>query len=126
MPHCFVGQLPGCPVLYTDIVAKVQVRKFRTRRTNSNTHGHVPDILSLNIGSGILSIGRGPKPVQGNGEGCAPLPCSHLGPRPTLSMRELSLSMPEPMLSLIMLILATYDLHILLLTSALVRNPNQN
>ena len=34
------------------------------------------------------------------------LPCSHLGPRPMLSMHELSLSMPEPMLSLSMLILA--------------------
>ena len=42
------------------------------------------------------------------GGGCPPLPCSHLGPRPMLSMHELSLSMPEPMLSLSMLILATY------------------
>ena len=41
------------------------------------------------------------------GGGCPPLPCSHLGPRPMLSMHELSLSMPEPMLSLSMLILAT-------------------
>ena len=39
------------------------------------------------------------------GGGCPPLPCSHLGPRPMLSMHELSL--PEPMLSLSMLILAT-------------------
>ena len=34
------------------------------------------------------------------------MPLSHLGPRPMLSMHELSLSMPEPMLSLSMLILA--------------------
>ena len=40
------------------------------------------------------------------GGGCPPPPCSHLGPRPLLSMHELSLSMPEPMLSLSMLILA--------------------
>ena len=38
------------------------------------------------------------------GRAAPPLPCSHLGPRPTLSMHELSL--PEPMLSLSMLILA--------------------
>ena len=70
-------------------------------------------MLRLNIGSGMLrlsscmlSIGRGPKAVQGKGGGCPPLPCSHLGPRPMLSMHELSLSMPEPMLSLSMLILA--------------------
>ena len=67
-------------------------------------------MLRLNIGSGklsscMLSIGRGPKAVQGKGGGCPPLPCSHLGPRPMLSMHELSL--PEPMLSLSMLILAT-------------------
>ena len=36
-----------------------------------------------------------------------PLPCSHQGPRQMLSIDELSLSMPEPMLSLSMLILAT-------------------
>ena len=54
----------------------------------------------------MLSIGRGPKAVQGKGG--ALLPCSHLGPRPMLSMQELSLVMPEPMLSLSMLILATY------------------
>ena len=69
-------------------------------------------MLMLNIGSDMfrlsscmLSIGRGPKAVQGKG-GLPPLPCSHLGPRPMLSMHELSLSMPEPMLSLSMLILA--------------------
>ena len=74
--------------------------------------GYVAKIsmLRLNIGSGklsscMLSIGRGPKAVQGKGGGCPPLPCSHLGPRPMLSMHELSL--PEPMLSLSMLILAT-------------------
>ena len=66
-------------------------------------------MLKLNIDSGkfslcMLSIGRGPKDVQGKGGGPAPLPCSHLGPRPMLSMHELSL--PEPMLSLSMLILA--------------------
>ena len=74
--------------------------------------GYVANIsmLRLNIGSGMLrlsscmlSIGRGPKAVQGKGGG-PPLPCSHLGPRPMLSMHELSL--PEPMLSLNMLILA--------------------
>ena len=43
------------------------------------------------------------------GGGCPPLPCSHLGPRPMLSMHELSL--PEPMLSLSMLILATCPEH---------------
>merc|ERR1711966_219012 len=37
------------------------------------------------------------------GGGCPPLPCSHLGLRPMLSMHELSL--PESMLSLSMLIL---------------------
>ena len=43
------------------------------------------------------------------GGGCPPLPCSHLGPRPMLSMHELSL--PEPMLSLSILILATCPGH---------------
>ena len=67
-------------------------------------------MLGLNIGSDKLSscmlrIGLGPKAVQGKGGGCPPLPCSHLGPRPMLSMHELSL--PEPMLSLSMMILAT-------------------
>ena len=72
-------------------------------------------MLRLNIGSGMLrlsscmlSIGRGPKAVQGKGAGLRPLPCSHLGLRPMLSMHELSLSMPSQMLSLSMLILATY------------------
>ena len=54
----------------------------------------------------MLSIGRGPKAVRGKG-GRPPLPCSHLGPRPMLSMHELSL--PEPMLSLSMLISAIAD-----------------
>ena len=79
--------------------------------TSNAATGYVAKIsmLRLNIGSGklsscMLSIGRGPKAVQGKGGGCPPLPCSHLGPRPMLSMHELSL--PEPMLSLSMLILA--------------------
>ena len=38
-------------------------------------------------------------------QGGAPLPCSLQGPWPRLSMHELSLSMPEPMLSLSMTIL---------------------
>ena len=84
-------------------------------RGRMSATGYVAKIsmLRLNIGSGMLrlsscmlSIGRGPKAVQGKGGGCPPLPCSHLGPRPMLSMHELSLSMPEPMLSLSMLILA--------------------
>ena len=82
-------------------------------RGKMSATGYVAKIsmLRLNIGSGklsscMLSIGRGPKAVQGKGGGCPPLPCSHLGPRPMLSMHELSLSMPEPMLSLSMLILA--------------------
>ena len=81
-------------------------------RGKMSATGYVAKIsmLRLNIGSGklsscMLSIGRGPKAVQGKGGGCPPLPCSHLGPRPMLSMHELSL--PEPMLSLSMLILAT-------------------
>ena len=81
--------------------------------TSNAASGYVAKIsmLRLNIGSGMLrlsscmiSIGRGPKAVQGKRGGCPPLPCSHLGPRPMLSMLELSL--PEPMLSLNMLILA--------------------
>ena len=82
-------------------------------RGRMSATGYVAKIsmLRLNIGSGklsscMLSIGRGPKAVQGKGGGCPPLPCSHLGPRPMLSMHELSL--PEPMLSLSMLILTTY------------------
>ena len=84
-------------------------------RGKMSATGYVAKIsmLRLNIGTGMLrlsscmlSIGRGPKAVQGKGGGCPPLPCSHLGPRPMLSMHELSLSMPEPMLSLSMLILA--------------------
>ena len=73
-------------------------------------------MLRLNVGSGMLrftsrmlSIGRGPKAVQGKGGGGPPLPCSHLGTNPMLRMHELSL--PEPMLSLSMLILATCPEH---------------
>ena len=83
--------------------------------TSNAASGFIAKIsmLRLNIGSGMLRlsscmlrIGRGPKAVQGKGGG-PPVPCSHLSPRPMLSMHELSLSMPEPMLSLSMLILAT-------------------
>ena len=81
--------------------------------TSNVATGYVAKIsmLRLNIGSGMLSscmlsLGLGPECEQGKG-GLPPLPCSHLGPRPTLSMHGLSLSMPEPMLSLSMLILAT-------------------
>ena len=42
---------------------------------------------------------------------------------PSLSMHELSLSMPEPMLSLSMLILATYPVAAL---EGTIRNQNQN
>ena len=97
-------------------------------RGRMSATGYVAKIsmIKLNIGSGklsswMLSIGRGPKAVQGKGEGCPPLPCSHLDPRPMLSMHELSL--PEPMLSLSMLILATYPLAALDVT---IRDPNQN
>ena len=67
-------------------------------------------MLRLNIGSGklsscMLSIGLGPKCEQGK-ESRPPLPRTALGPRPMLSMHELSL--PEPIWSLSMLILATY------------------
>ena len=54
------------------------------------------------------ALAEDPKPFKARG-GCPPLPCSHLGPRPMLSMHELSL--PEPMLSLSMLILATCPEH---------------
>ena len=56
----------------------------------------------------MLSIGLGPKCEQGKGGQLPPLALTALGPRPMLSMHELSLSMPEPMLSLSMLILAKY------------------
>merc|ERR1711966_438543 len=85
-------------------------------RGKMSATGYVAKIsmLRLNIGSGklsscMLSIGRGPKAVQGRGGAAPPLPCSHLVPRPMLSMHELSL--PEPMLSLSMLILATCPEH---------------
>ena len=95
--------------------AKVNMLKFGDvsfdlgfERGRMSATGYLAKIsmLRLNIGSGMLrlsscmlSIGRGPKAVQGKGGGCPPLPCSHLGPRPILSM-------PEPMSSLSMLILA--------------------
>ena len=52
-------------------------------------------------------------------------PMLSLSPSPSLSpgMLELSLSMPEPMLSLSMLILATYPVAALDVT---IRNQNQN
>ena len=83
------------------------------------------NMLRLSIGSGklsscMLSIGLGPKFEQGKA-GRPTLPRTALGPRPMLSMHELSL--PEPMLSLIMLILATYPVAALDVT---VRNQNQN
>ena len=63
--------------------------------TSNAATGYVAKIsmLRLNIGSGMRRV--------------AP-PClvRILGPRPMLSMHELSLSMPEPMLSPSMLILA--------------------
>ena len=79
----------------------------------------------LNIGSGklsscMLSIGLGPKCEQGKG-GRPPLPRMALGPRPMLSMHKLSL--PKPMLSLSMLILATYPVAALDVT---IRTQNQN
>ena len=52
------------------------------------------------------ALAEDPKPFKARGGAAPPLPCSHLGPRPMLSMHELSLSMPEPMLSMSMLILA--------------------
>ena len=103
---------------------------FRMVTSNAAT-GYVAKIsmLRLNIGSGVLglsscmpSIGRGPKCEQGKG-GRPPLPRTALGPRPMLSMHELSLSMPEPTLSLSMLILATYPGAALDVT---IRNQNQN
>ena len=50
------------------------------------------------------ALAQCPKPFKARG-GCPPLPRSHLGPRPMLSMHELSLSVPEPILSLSMLML---------------------
>ena len=56
------------------------------------------------------------------GGGCSPLPCSHLGPRPMLGMHKLSL--PEPILSLSMLILATFhEAAIVLRYACLGRGP---
>ena len=55
------------------------------------------------------------------GGAAPPLPRTALGPRPMLSMHELSL--PEPMLSLSMLILATYPVAAL---DGTIGNQNQN
>ena len=117
-----MGQTPNRSKIDKNLLTspKVNMLKFGDvsfdlgfERGKMSATGYVAKIsmLRLNIGSGklsscMLSIGRGPKAVQGKGGGCPPLPCSHLGPRPMLSMHELSLSMPEPMLSLSMLILA--------------------
>ena len=109
-------------VVYPNNVPEVQERSERSGRSERSERaeqcsehswaccGHVAKIsmLRLNIGSGklsscMLSIGRGPKAVQGKGRGCPP--CLVRIPRQMLSMYELSL--PEPMLSLSMLILAT-------------------
>ena len=83
-------------------------------------------MLGLNIGSGklssfMLSIGLGPKCEQGKGGQPPPLPRTALGPWSMLSMHELSL--PEPMLSLSMLILATYPVAAL---DVINRNQNQS
>ena len=66
------------------------------------------------------AIGLGPKCEQGKG-GRPPLPQTASGPRPMLSMHELSL--PEPMLSLSMLILATHPAAAFEVT---IRFQNQN
>ena len=65
-------------------------------------------MLRLNIGSGMLRVGGPPWTDE---------------VRLSLSMHELSLSMPEPMLSLSMLILATYPVAAL---EGTIRNQNQN
>ena len=81
-------------------------------RGRMSATGYVAKIsmLRLNICSGSAhacsALAEDPKPFKARGGGCPLLPCSHLGPRPMLSMHELSLSMPEPMLSPSMLILA--------------------
>ena len=123
-------------VLYPNNVPGVQERSERSERAERCSEhswacsGHVAKIsmLRLNIGSGklsscMLSIGLGPKCEQGKGGQPRPLPRMALGPWPMLSMHELSLSMPEPMLSLSMLILATYPEAALDVT---IRNPNRN
>ena len=69
-------------------------------------------MLRLNIGSGMLRLRLGLR-----------LRLSFRGSGGQPSMHELSLSMPEPMLSLRMLILATYPEAALDVT---IRNQNQN
>ena len=70
----------------------------------------------------LMHAQRWPRTQKRQG-GAAPLPLTALGSRPMLSMHELSLSMPEPMLSLSMLILATYPVAAL---EGTIRNQNQN
>ena len=76
-----------------------------------NISGHVPDMWprSACSGSTLAQASSAQSRSKQGGRGLPPLPCSHLGPRPMLSMHELSL--PEPMLSLSMLILATCPEH---------------
>ena len=90
--------------------------------------GYVAKIsmLRLNIGSGMLRLSSCmlrlslTSSVQGGGGGRPYL----ISPRRlSLSMHELSLSMPEPLLSLSMLILATYPVAALDVT---IRTQNQN
>ena len=96
--------------------------------TNAAT-GYVAKIsmLKLNIGSGMLrlsscmlSLSLASSVQGGGGEGPPPWTDEV---RLSLSMHELSLSMPEPMLSLSMLILATYPVAALDVT---IRTRNQN
>ena len=74
--------------------------------TSNSATGYVAKIsmLKLNIGSGMLRL-------------------SSCMLRLSLSMHELSLSMLKPMLSLSMLILATYPVAAL---EGTIRNQNQN
>ena len=94
--------------------------------------GYVAKIsmLRLNIGSGMLRLSSCmlrlslTSSVQGGGPSKPPAPPPPWTDEVRLSLRmhELSLSMPEPMLSLSMLILATYPEAALDVTT---RNQNQ-
>ena len=81
-------------------------------------------MLRLNIGSGMLRLSSWmlrlslTSSVRGGG----PAPAAD-EVRLSLSMHELSLSMPDPMLSLSMLILATYPVAALDVT---IRTQNEN